>query len=127
MPRRPGASFCSLLLVWLCALGAGPARHVAAQPVVARSAAELALRDVAEAPLLASSAVAARVSSVRLAERDAPSPHVTTPLRSVEAIAPTRAAGVRIALALQDDSHVGRARWRQYDAAAPPALFRTAR
>lgn len=124
---RPGASLWSLLLLWLCMLGAGPARHAAQQPFVARSAVELALRDVAETPLLASRAVATRLSSVRLAERDAPSSHVATPLPSLDAIAPSRAAGVRITLALQGDAHAGRPRWRPYDAAAPPSLSRTAR
>ena len=124
---RSFAPFCSLLLVWLFALGAGPVRHAVAQSEVARSGLELVLRDVADQPLLAARAVAARLSSARIAERDAPAAHLVTPAAHQALATPSMAHTVRGTLALQDDAHRDRPRWRPYDATAPPDRSRIAR
>lgn len=126
MIARPGASLCSFLVLWVCALGAGPIGHAAPQPALARSAVELALRDVADAPLFAPRSVTAHAYSARVAERDARSqPAAPVSIARATALGVTRSAPA--ALALQDAAHAARPRWRAYDAAAPPALFRTAR
>jgi hypothetical protein len=52
MVARTFGSICSLQLVWLWALGANPARHSATQSVALRSAAEIALEEVAATPAL---------------------------------------------------------------------------
>lgn len=127
MTMLPRASLCSLLLVWLCALGAGPVRQVAPQPVAARSAVELALRDVAEAPVIVPRVVAAPGTSMRLGERNAPPAHFTTPVAREALLAPRVARAARVTVALQDGVHRERPRWRAYDAAAPPAPSHLAR
>lgn len=118
MARTMG-SFCSLLFLWLCALGAGPARQSVASLESARSVVELALRDVAEAPRLASSARATQVGSPRLAARHAPVPLTGRPARPVVLVARVGATA-RATLARQAKAHAFRPRWRAYDAAAPP-------
>ena len=119
MMTRSFGSFCSLLLVWLCALGAGPARHSAPEPLVARGASELALRDVAEAPLVGTRAVSARSAAPRLVAREAPPSQV--PLASSPvALAGGLTRATHATLEHQSTAHSGRARWRVYDAAAPP-------
>jgi hypothetical protein len=119
MMTRSFGSFCSLLLVWLCALGAGPTRHPATQPLVARGAAELALRDVAEVPLVGTRAVSARSAAPRLVERDAPPTQAPIASSRVALAAdPTRAT--HATLERQSAAHAGRPRWRVNDAAAPP-------
>jgi hypothetical protein len=125
MARSVG-SVCSLVLVWLCALGAGPARHPAGQPLVARSAVAVALRDVAEAPLLGTRALAGRAAPARVVERD------LVPTFSWFATAGEPSARgtrhvTRMTLVRQSAAHDQRPRWRAYDAAAPPAHSRTAR
>jgi hypothetical protein len=127
MMTRPGASLCSVLLVWLAALGAGPLRHPGTQPEAVRSAVEVALRDVADAPLLAPRADAARITSARLAGRDVPATHLAAPPAPRALPLPGIARAARNMLALQDDAHDARPRWRPYDAAAPPAHSRIAR
>lgn len=117
---RAFGSFCSLLLVWLCALGAGPHRHVDGLPFVARSASVVALRDVADGPRLASRIDVGRAVVSRLGEGQVPGPHLPSgSLRSAwfeyAATEFSRALVTR-----QEDAHAGRARWRAYDAAAPP-------
>jgi len=127
MMARSVASLCALLLVWLCALGAGPVQHPDSPTEVARGAMELALRDVAEAPLLAPQAVAARINPARHAGRDVPAPQLAAlPARPLQAL-PAAGRASRTALALQDDAHRARPRWRSYDAVAPPAPSRIAR
>jgi hypothetical protein len=127
MLARPGASLCSLLFLWLCALGAGPIGHTAQPPVVARSAVELALRDVAGAPLLVPRSVSQRAHAARLTGRDAPSSQLVAPIAITRATAlatTRRAPGV---VARQGEAHAARRRWRAYDAAAPPAPSRITR
>lgn len=123
---RSFASLCALLGVWLCALGAGPVRHPAAQSVVARGAVELALRDVADGPLLVPRVIAARISAARLADRDGPPPQIAAVAAHKAPTAPTVARDTRTTLARQGDAHADRPRWRHYDAAAPPARSRRA-
>lgn len=126
MKSRSFASVWSLLVVWLCALGAGPARHPAAQPLVARSAAELALHDVADAPLLGARSLVVRLAPARDAERDSTS---TLSWLAVSRALSARGAsrGAREALTRQTAAHADRPRWRVYDAAAPPVPSRTTR
>lgn len=127
MVARPFGSICSLLFVWLFALAAGPARHLAATPVVARSAMELALRDLADAPPLASRVLSARVGSSRPVERGTVPWQLTTFVSPPEQRAPFFAPEARATLDTQAVAHAARPRWRAYDAIAPPAPSRTAR
>lgn len=124
---RASGSLCTLLLAWLCALGAGPVRHPATTPVVVRSAVELALRDVADAPQLASRLLGTRVGSSRPVERDAATWPLTLFAAPTEQRTPLGARAVRATLNAQAIAHAARPRWRAYDAIAPPALSRTAR
>ena len=123
---RSAGSFLSLLLVWLCALGAGPTSHPAANPIAARGAAEVALRDVADAPVLVSRALVVRSASPRSVERDSASP-VSWFIATRRAAAPRTQRATRTTLDRQAVAHARRLRWRVYDAAAPPALSRLAR
>jgi hypothetical protein len=120
------ASLCSLLLVALCGIGAAPASHGAPSAPVARGATELALRDVSDSPLLAPRAVAARISSARLAEGGAPAVHFSA--SAVHAVPRlwTASSDTRATLRHRDVAHRGRPRWRTHDAAAPPARSRLA-
>jgi len=117
---RSFGSFCSLLLVWLCALGAGPQRHADELPFAVRSASAVALRDVADGPRVVSRNDVTRAVVSRLGERQAPGPHFQCgPLRTASfASAATEVA--RALVTRQEDADAGRARWRTYDAAAPP-------
>ena len=124
---RPGASLCSLLFVGLCALGAGPATHAMLPPLAARSAVELALRDVADAPLPAPRSFSARLSSARLIERGAPSSQLPAALAVARATPLGVTRSTPAALALQDEAHAARPRWRTHDAAAPPVRSPIAR
>jgi hypothetical protein len=123
---RAIGSFCSLLLLWLSALGAGPAPQPVHARESARSAVELAVRDVAEAPRLAARASATHVASLRLAERNAPAPLSALPEQPVVRVARV-ALKARATLERQASAHAARPRWRAYDAAAPPARTRFAR
>lgn len=125
MVARSFGSFCSLLLVWLCALGAAPVVHPTLAPATARSAVELALRDIAEAPQLASRAVSVHVTTSRIVERSAP--NRLAPLAALaEPFARTVSSAARTALRRQATMHDDRPRWRAYDAAAPPTPSRSA-
>lgn len=126
MMARSFGSFCSLLLVWLCALGAAPVRHPVARAVVARGATELALRDAADVPLVATRAVIAHNSAARPVERDAASPPSWLGAPRVSP-APSGRRDAHATLDRQATAHASRPRWRAYDAAAPPALSRSAR
>jgi hypothetical protein len=126
MVARSFGTICSLLLVWLCALGASPASHSAPQSAALRSAAELALGDVATTPIVVTRALVAGTATSRGAERDVVSPlsWFAAP-RRVEiqrAQQATRRTIDRQALA-----HASRPRRRTHDPAAPPALSRIAR
>lgn len=116
-----------LLLLWLCALGSGPSRHPDALPLVVRSTAALALREVSDAPLLAPRAVAARVIPGRHMERDAPPPYGAFPASRSPIVRAGVAGDARTTIAHQSHAHAGRPRWRPYDAAAPPARSLSAR
>lgn len=123
---RPIGSLCSLLLVWVLALGAGPAQHSHPADTAARSAAELALRDLAEAPQLAPRVVASRVTVSRPVERGGPHRH--SPVASLaDSHRGTVEPSIRIMLDRQEMAHASRPRWQAYDAAAPPAPSRSAR
>jgi hypothetical protein len=119
MLARSFGTCCSLLLAWLCALGAGSARHPELRSFVVRGAVELALRDAVETPLVGTRAVAARITSSRLVERDAPP--TPAPLASRRAALLADPASITHAtLERQSAEHAGRPRWRVYDPAAPP-------
>lgn len=129
MVTRSFGSFCSLLVAWLCALGAlgaTPALRPVGQSLVARGGVELALRDVAEAPLLGARASARRAAVARVAERNAAPAFSWFAAGGVPSLRET-AHATRMMLVRQEAAHTSRARWRAYDAAAPPALSRTAR
>lgn len=126
MVTRPFRPICALLLVWLCALGSGPALRTATQPVAIRNAAELALRDVAEAPLLASRGFVSRTANPRSVDRDAASP-LSWFLAPRPVQGPRGQRATRLALEHQAAAHASRPSWRSYDAAAPPVLSRIAR
>jgi hypothetical protein len=119
-------TFSSMLLVWLCALGAGATSPPAAEPVAIRSAAELALREAAEAPLLASRAQVTRTPNARHVERDVAA-RLSWLVARRRAPASRTARAARVALGQQARAHATRPRWRPYDAAAPPARSRIAR
>jgi hypothetical protein len=119
MMARSFGSLCSLLLVWLCALGAEPARHPVVTRAAARSVEELALRDVAEAPRLAPRASATSVATPRFAERSAPTVFLALPAERFARLSGV-ALTTRTALGRQAAAHAARPRWRAYDAAAPP-------
>jgi len=120
MMARSFGTFCSLLLAWLCALGAGSARHPELRSFVARGAVELALRDAAETPLVGTRAVAARFTSSRLVERDAPPTPAPLESKRAELLA-DQAPIAHATLERQSAEHAGRPRWRIYDPAAPPS------
>ena len=123
---RPIGSLCSLLLVWILTLGLGSAQRSLPAGTSARSAAEFALHELADAPLLAPRVVVSRATASRPVERDAPNCH--SPVPSLVAHHPGRAeASTGIMLDRQERAHISRPRWRAYDAAAPPALSRVGR
>jgi hypothetical protein len=123
---RSVGSFCSLLLIWLCAMGAAPARRPATGPFAIRGAAELALRDVVEMPRLTARLLVERTASPRSPERDAMA-HRSWFMAPHRAPAQDCGVATRTTLANQTVAHAERPRWRTYDAAAPPALSRIAR
>lgn len=124
---RPVAALCTLLLAWLGALGVGPVRHPAFAPAVARSAVELAMRDVADSPRLVSRVVVARVTSSRATEREAPRWQLANVAATAGWRTPFVASEARATLGAQALAHAARPRWRVYDPAAPPLLSRPAR
>lgn len=124
---RSSRALSPLLLAWLCALGSGPSRHPEARPLVVRSTAALALREVADAPHLAPHAVAARVIPGRHVERDAPPPYGAASASRLPSVRAGVARDARTTIAHQSHVHAGRPRWRSYDAAAPPARSLSAR
>jgi hypothetical protein len=126
MVPRSVRALSALLLVWLCAIAGGPARHPEPVRLVVRGTAAVALREVADAPLLAPRAVTARDIAVRPVDRDAP-PHGLTPASRSTLVTAIRAREARQALARQSRAHGGRPRWRPYDAAAPPVRSLSAR
>lgn len=126
MVARSFGTICSLLLVWLCALGANPASHSAPQSAALRSAAELAFGDVATTPVLATHALVAGSANPRSIRRNAVSPFWWfAPPRRVEA--PSAKRATRRTVSRQALAHASRPRWRTHDPAAPPALTRIAR
>ena len=127
MKARSLGSLCSLLLVWLCRLGASPLRHPEPRPHVTRGVVHLVVRDVVDTPLLTPRVVGARFSSAQLGSRDAPQAPVASPQATSSPFTLGVRRDVHGALALQDEAHAGRPRWRVYDAVAPPALSRTER
>ncbi len=117
MKSRFLGSFSWVAFAWLFALGAGAAPRPAGAPASARGGVDRALRDVADAPRLASRAVAATGGFRTSLQR--PSSHVATP-----AVARTLAAGtcaLRTALRRQAAAQRSVPRWRPYDAVAPPS------
>ena len=123
---RAIGSFCSLLLLWLSVLGAGPARHPGVSRATARSVAEHALRDVAKAPRLAPRVWAPSVATPRAVERNAPS---VLPALAAERFSrlSSGALTTRRTLGRQAAAHAARPRWRTYDAAAPPPTLSLSR
>lgn len=123
---RAFGSICSLLLVWLCAFGANPTQHSAAQSVALRGAAELALGDIAATPVLGTRALASGAASPRSIERNTASP--LTWLAAPRRIAAARTQeATRRTLGQQALTYASRRRWRTHDPAAPPARSRIAR
>lgn len=120
MQARFAGSFCSLVLAWLCALGATSARHATVAPATARGAVGIVLREVAGAPQLASRVVLV-AGGPRTASGHQSSHHAApTPLPAQRRDFRMRAP--RVPLSVQAAAHRRRSRWRAYDAAAPPLI-----
>ena len=123
MKSRAG-SVCAALLLWLCALGAGPARHSSVArvaPGAARSAVEIALHDVADGPQLGTRVIVAVGAQRGLATPW--SAHLASPVLEGEHPRVESGCGASEVLRVQGASHRRRPRWRTHDAAAPPRGF----
>lgn len=122
MQARFAGSFCSLVLAWLCALGATSARHATVAPATARGAVEIVLREVAGAPQLASRVVVAAAAGRTVLERHAS--HRPAPTLDAARTGASIATAHRVALRRKGVEHARRAHWRAYDAMAPPLRSR---